>query len=251
MFEKSTHKTFKISDYGVCEIEDMIADVSETSVVISTESNDGTDDIMISIPKREQTQDEMERTHMFANECIELLRHAPDCRLSFNKFIPAYHHHFGRQCRVADYGFTKLIELFEAIPFTVEITEDADGERLLQLTDTQRLEVLCAQVAFLIRNSSQSPKHTMPLFKLEELYRIHYGYALRPDNYGESKVGDVLSKLSQVMRVEYGTENQGCSETSNSNIQIRLIDRSYIWALGQQVKSVLSSKWDGKMELNE
>ena len=30
----------------------MIADVSETSVVISTECNDGTDDIMISIPKR-------------------------------------------------------------------------------------------------------------------------------------------------------------------------------------------------------
>ena len=43
----------------------------------------------------------MERTHNFAKECIELLRHAPDCRLPFNKFVPAYHHHFGRQCRVA------------------------------------------------------------------------------------------------------------------------------------------------------
>ena len=36
-------------------------------------------------------------------------------------------------CALADYGFTKLIELFEAIPLTVEITEDADGERLLQV----------------------------------------------------------------------------------------------------------------------
>lgn len=48
--------------------------------------------------------------------------------------------------RVSDYGFTKLIELFEAIPMTVEITEDADGERILQLTDTERLAVLADQV---------------------------------------------------------------------------------------------------------
>ena len=77
----------------------MIADVSETSVVISTECNDGTDDIMISIPKREQTNEEVSRTQKFAEECIELLKHVPECRLPFNKFIPAYHHHFGRQCR--------------------------------------------------------------------------------------------------------------------------------------------------------
>ncbi len=85
--------------------------------------------------------DEVEKTHQFASECIELLRHAPDCRLPFNKFIPSYHHHFGRQCRVADYGFSKLIELFEAVPGTVEVTEDADGERLLQLTDSERIQV--------------------------------------------------------------------------------------------------------------
>jgi len=47
---------------------------------------------------------------------------------------------------VSDYGFSKLIELFEAIPTTVEITEDADGERLLQLTDSERLAVLGDQV---------------------------------------------------------------------------------------------------------
>ena len=110
----------------------MIADVSETSVVISTECNDGTDDVMISIPKREQTNEEVSRTQKFAEECIELLKHVPECRLPFNKFIPAYQQHFGRQCRLADYGFTKLIELFEAIPTIIEITEDLDGMRILQ-----------------------------------------------------------------------------------------------------------------------
>ncbi|KAL6266747.1 hypothetical protein P5V15_003583 [Pogonomyrmex californicus] len=51
---------------------------------------------------------------LFSRELVDLLKTAPHCQLSFNRFIPAYHHHFGRQCRVADYGFTKLIDLLEA-----------------------------------------------------------------------------------------------------------------------------------------
>ena len=60
--------------------------------------------------------------------------------------------------RVADYGFTKLIELFEAIPGTIEITEDADGERILQLTDSERLNVVGDHISFLIKNSNQVNK---------------------------------------------------------------------------------------------
>ena len=79
----------------MCDVEDLLLEISDTSVVLS-----GTgDELLISVPKREQTLDEVERTHQFAVECIELLKHAPDCRLTFNKFIPSYHHHFGRQCR--------------------------------------------------------------------------------------------------------------------------------------------------------
>jgi hypothetical protein len=46
-----------------------------------------------------------------------------------------------------------LIELFEAIPTTIEITEDADGERILQLTDAERLVVVGDQISALIRNN--------------------------------------------------------------------------------------------------
>ena len=56
--------------------------------------------------------------------------------------------------RVADYGFTKLIELFEAIPTTIEITEDVDGERILQLTDSERLKVVGDHIGFLIKHHS-------------------------------------------------------------------------------------------------
>ena len=70
----------------------------------------------------DQTVEEIEKTKQFAYEVIDLLRNCPQCTMVFNKFIPAYHHHFGRQCRVADYGFLKLIELFEAVPDVVTVS---------------------------------------------------------------------------------------------------------------------------------
>lgn len=64
----------------------------------------------------ERTVEEMEHTKQFGKEVVDLLRHQPHCRMPFSKFIPSYHHHFGRQCKLSYYGFTKLVELFEAIP---------------------------------------------------------------------------------------------------------------------------------------
>jgi len=69
----------------------------------------------------DQTPEELARTKHFASDVVDLLRHSPHYRMPFSKFIPAFHRHFGRQCRVASYGFTKLIELFEAIPYAVQV----------------------------------------------------------------------------------------------------------------------------------
>lgn len=57
----------------------------------------------------------------FSNEVIDLLQHSPQCCLPFSRFVPMYHLHFGRQCRIANYGFTKLIELFDAIPHVAQV----------------------------------------------------------------------------------------------------------------------------------
>ena len=70
----------------------------------------------------DQTPEERERMKQLSLEVIDLLKNSPQCQMPFNKFIPAYHHHFGKQCRVSDYGFTKLIELFEAIPHVVDVS---------------------------------------------------------------------------------------------------------------------------------
>lgn len=52
-------------DYGVCDIEDILSEVSENTVVVTPmESGDK----MIAIPRREQTAEEIERTKLFAKE---------------------------------------------------------------------------------------------------------------------------------------------------------------------------------------
>ncbi len=36
---------------------------------------------------------------LFSRELVDLLKAQPGCRMPFHKFIPSYHHFFGRQCR--------------------------------------------------------------------------------------------------------------------------------------------------------
>jgi meiosis arrest female protein 1 len=58
---------------------------------------------------------------VFSKEIIDLLKSTPNCRLAFSKFIPCYHQHFGRQCRVADYGYNRLLDVFESIPHVLQV----------------------------------------------------------------------------------------------------------------------------------
>lgn len=60
-----------------------------------------------------------------SREICDLLRQSSHCCLPASKFIPSYHHHFGRQCRVADYGYTKLAELFEALPHVLQVGDSS------------------------------------------------------------------------------------------------------------------------------
>lgn len=57
-----------------------------------------------------------------SKEVIELIRMCPKSTMQFSKFIPTYHNHLGKQCRVADYGCTKLIDLFEAMSSIVQVS---------------------------------------------------------------------------------------------------------------------------------
>ena len=69
----------------------------------------------------EQTKEELIRMRKFSMEIEELLSYQPRFGMLFSKFIPAFHHHFGHQCRVGDYGFNKLIELLEALQDIIQV----------------------------------------------------------------------------------------------------------------------------------
>lgn len=52
-----------------------------------------------------------------------MLKGAPKYRIELSKFIPTYHVQLGKQCRLANYGCSKLVELFEQIPEILEVSE--------------------------------------------------------------------------------------------------------------------------------
>ncbi|XP_069956762.1 meiosis regulator and mRNA stability factor 1 isoform X4 [Cherax quadricarinatus] len=211
-YEKALTRPWNVVDYGVCDVEDLLAEVSETTVIVTRSGMETT----IAIPKREQTPEEIERTRQFAAEVVELLRHSPQCKMQFNRFIPAYHHHFGRQCRVADYGFSKLIELFEAIPDILQVyDDDEDGEKQLQLVERERIKVLGDQVSAVVKGA---PHQAIRISALTQVFTRYYGYSLKPDHYGSNSLEELIGKLrNHVKMVDGGDEPI-----------VNLVDRGYV-----------------------
>jgi meiosis arrest female protein 1 len=193
-YEKVMNKPFSPVDYGLCTFQDLLEEVPENIIVIMQVE----DNVVISVPKREQTAKEIMRTKQFAMEVIDILRHSPNCTMLFNKFVPAYHHHFGHQCRVSDYGFSKLIELFEAIPDVVKIQELSEGERTVSLTLNQSFKVLGSQVVSLVRNS---PTSSLPLDELPRIYLKECGYPLKPHVYECETFLELIEKICDYIQV--------------------------------------------------
>ncbi|XP_078035098.1 meiosis regulator and mRNA stability factor 1-like protein isoform X2 [Augochlora pura] len=227
-------KPWDIVDYGVCEIKDILSEVSENTVVV-TAINGG--DKMIAIPKREQTAEEVERTKQFAVEVVELLRHAPHCRMQFNKFVPSYHHHFGHQCRVSDYGFTKLIELFEAIPDVVKIEDNNTGERQISLTEKEGVRVLSEQMSKLIVRS----KGCLSISNIPQCFLRQFGYALKPELFDCASIQQLIQKLGDTVKVVYLATGPA----------VTMIDKSHLQQLTLQCRRVLMEKPEHRTTLKE
>lgn len=192
VYERTFYKTFNPIEYGLCYLEDLLDEVPSNTFLITKTSNV----VTIGIPKREQTAEEALRTRQFADDVFRLLRHTPQCSMLFNRFIPSYHHHFGHQCRVSDFGFTKLIELFEAIPDVVKIEELVNGDRKISLTPPYALKALGMQITELI---SSSVLNYLPLQVLPSAYLREFGYPLRPETYECNNILEVLNKLQNVV----------------------------------------------------
>jgi meiosis arrest female protein 1 len=81
---------------------------------------------------------EIYATGNFEKDVIDMLRILPDFSIPFQKFIPSYQyekqntflslisllifsHHFGYQCKVQTYGFSRLIDLLEELSHVVKV----------------------------------------------------------------------------------------------------------------------------------
>ncbi|XP_007954668.1 meiosis regulator and mRNA stability factor 1 [Orycteropus afer afer] len=219
-------KDWDVTEYGVCELNDIISEIPDTTICLSQQDNE----MVICIPKRERTQDEIERTKQFSKDVVDLLRHQPHFRMPFNKFIPSYHHHFGRQCKLSYYGFTKLLELFEAIPDILQVLECGE-EKILTLTEVERFKALAAQFVKLLR--SQKDNCLMMTDLLTE-YGKTFGYTFRLQDYDVSSVLALTQKLCHVVKVA----------DTESGKQLQLINRKSLRSLTAQLLVLLMS-WEG------
>ncbi|XP_004750390.1 meiosis regulator and mRNA stability factor 1 isoform X8 [Mustela putorius furo] len=224
-------KDWDVTEYGVCELIDIVSEIPDTTICLSQQDNE----MVICIPKRERTQDEIERTKQFSKDVVDLLRHQPHFRMPFNKFIPSYHHHFGRQCKLAYYGFTKLLELFEAIPDILQVLECGE-EKILTLTEVERVKALAAQFVKLLR--SQKDNCLMMTDLLTE-YAKTFGYTFRLQDYDVSSVSALTQKLCHVVKIA----------DMESGKQIQLINRKSLRALTAQLLVLLMS-WEGAAHLS-
>ncbi|XP_036796284.1 meiosis regulator and mRNA stability factor 1 isoform X4 [Oncorhynchus mykiss] len=214
-------RDWRVLDYGMCDLMDLLAEIPDTTITITHQDLD----TVISVPKRDRTSDEMERTKQFGKEVVDLLRHQAHCRMAFSKFIPTYHHHFGRQCKLAYYGFTKLMELFEAIPDVLVVLECGE-EKVLTLTEVERVKALAAQLVKMLRSQRDS---SLPAAQLLSEYSKTFGYGLRLQDYDVSSLPALLVNLCHVVKVVDGTNGR----------EVQLINRKSLRSLTCQLLSLL------------
>ncbi|XP_069022051.1 meiosis regulator and mRNA stability factor 1 [Embiotoca jacksoni] len=217
-------RDWRVTDYGICDVMDLLTEIPDTTITITEQSMD----TVISVPKRERTVEEIERTKQFGKEVVDLLRHQPHCRMSFSKFIPTYHHHFGRQCKLSYYGFTKLMELFEAIPDILTVLECGE-EKVLILTEVERIKALAAQLVKLLRAQKNS---SLPVSHLLTEYSKTFGYGLRLQDYDTGSLLALLTKLCHVVKVVDGSESR----------EVQLINRKSLRLLTSQLLALLMSQ---------
>ncbi|XP_072916614.1 meiosis regulator and mRNA stability factor 1 isoform X2 [Hemitrygon akajei] len=216
-------KDWDVTEYGVCELADLLSEIPDTTICISKQD----EDTVISIPKRERTPEEIERTKQFAKEVVDLLRHQSHYRMPFSKFIPTYHHHFGRQCKLSYYGFNKLMELFESIPEVLQVLECGE-EKILVLTESEQIKALTAQLVKLLRSQKDS---CMILSDFLSEYNNTFGYSLRLQDYDVSTVGELMQKFCHVVKVI----------DTPAGKQLQLINRKSLRTLTAQLLVLLMS----------
>lgn len=198
IFTQTNNRTFDITDYGVCDINDMVEGLVNYNAIVIQPLHNGAD-LLISMMKRKQTITEMEKTCIFAGEVVELFRIAPQFTIPFKKFVRSYHYHFGYQCRLSDYGFLKLADLLEAIHGIVKMENCAvDDDRRIFLCQTFALRIFSEQLQEIIKYLTNKDTSMVKLNEILQLHKNKFGYQIQPQTLGYEKMCDAIKDVPYV-----------------------------------------------------
>ncbi|XP_026838680.1 meiosis regulator and mRNA stability factor 1-like isoform X1 [Drosophila erecta] len=197
VFTQTQNKTFDITDYGVCDLIDILDGLVSSNIVTLGTVQNGKD-ILISMPKRKQTNSELEKTCVFAGEMVELFQNALQYTILFQKFVRSYHYHFAYQCRLSDYGFLKLADLLDAINGLVDMELTSDEDKKIVLSPKVARRVFAEQCENLIRNATGNSSYCMKLDQVLTLHKKKYGYQIQPKTLGVSDMAMAVELLPYV-----------------------------------------------------
>lgn len=189
----TTHnRIFDVTDYGVCFVEDLLDGLRNNSFIMVTRKRDESDDVCMFIQKRRQSNVEVEKTSIFANEVVELLRNAPQYSIPFRKFVRSYHYYFGYQCKLSDYGFLRLAELLEALSGVVEMDNTNEENRKIFLSRKVALRIFAEQIQEVIKVMTGSADKTAKIEDVMEAHKDKYGYQMQGSSLGYDSVIDAF-----------------------------------------------------------
>ena len=204
-------KPFDIIDFGVCFLDDLIGELKDNKEVVVDQENGiiklyrkGSFLSLALLTRKdllgsssEQTDVEKFATQIFAEDIINMFRHQQDFNVPFQRFIPMYHHHFGYQCRVQFYGCLRLIDLFEEISHVVQILEDKNGERILQLTEEAIHQAVQCNLIQLVRQH----EGTVPFEQIKQLYAEMFRFELNYEEMGFDSLQGLLESMQAKLTV--------------------------------------------------
>lgn len=228
-------RALDVADYGACFLEDLLADLAvNNSLTVVTRDCDTLVAIPRTDPLENPSAEQLENRRRFGCEVVDVLRHRLDCSVLFNKFVPAYHQHFGRQCQVVDYGVLKLAQLFSAIPDVVEVIGEGE-EKQVQLCLAKRIQVEEERVTAVLGASARGH---LDLQDLESAYMAYHGFPLHWRDLGANSLEEFLQHLDGTMRV-------------NKEGRLHLVDGHHTRWERSRIVALLMEQLNGSVDVEE
>jgi len=133
-----------------------------------------------------------QRLQQFSRDVLDLLKSQGfHCRLPVSKFVSSYHQYFNRQCRVADYGFSKVIDLLMAIPKSVQVLGDGN-KRILTITHRCQIKRFANEMIRILKNKRQ---RSMPIEDIPKEYEMMYKKSFNVADYGMCFLQDLVFEI--------------------------------------------------------